>query len=180
MDIEVDATDERSWDEMSSKDLIEENLRRSELIVLSRIDDMRTFATTPPTSRGGGHTLWVLGHLAFIEGLVIQRFMLGRANPYADWESMFDGDTVEPNPSAFVSFDVALRACRDARRGTLELLRSFSESDLDHESLEAPGEAMDLFGTFRRCFQYASDHWLMHRGQLANARLAAGLEPMWY
>ena len=33
-----------------------------------------------------------------------------------------------------------------------------------------------LFGTYRRCFQYASDHWFMHRGQLADARRAAGVQ----
>jgi hypothetical protein len=28
--------------------------------------------------------------------------------------------------------------------------------------------------------QYTSDHWFMHRGQLADARRAAGLHRMWF
>jgi len=37
----------------------------------------------------------------------------------------------------------------------------------------------DTFGTYRLCLQYVADHWYMHRGQLADARRAAGLARMW-
>jgi hypothetical protein len=37
----------------------------------------------------------------------------------------------------------------------------------------------ETFGTYRRCLQYVADHWYMHRGQLADARRAAGLGRMW-
>jgi hypothetical protein len=33
----------------------------------------------------------VLGHLAYIEALVLRRFMLGEENPLAEWEEVFDG-----------------------------------------------------------------------------------------
>jgi len=65
------------------------------------------------------------------------------------------------------------------RARTLELLRSFRESDLDAESVASPEGYEGLFGTRRRCFQFAADHWYMHRGQLADARRAGGLERMW-
>ena len=55
----------------------------------------------------------------------------------------------------------------------------FSEGDLDKSSANVPKGFEDLFGTYRLCLQYASDHWYMHRGQLADARRAAGLERMW-
>jgi hypothetical protein len=45
------------------------------------------------------------------------------------------------------------------------------------EEMRAHGTV--LFGTYRRCLQYAADHWYMHRGQLADARRTAGLERMW-
>ena len=65
------------------------------------------------------------------------------------------------------------------------VLSRIGENDLDKVSENIPN-AKDaqgvelLFGTYRRCFQYAADHWFMHRGQLADARCAAGVERMWY
>ena len=165
---------------MHSIDLIHENLERSNSIVLSRIEEMREHCMVPPTRRGGCHTLWVLGHLAYIESLVIRSFMLGETNPLADWEKMFDGSDVSDDIGQLVPFDHALSACRAARAATISLLDSFDEADLDRTSLNSPDGTDELFGTYRRCFQYSCDHWLMHRGQLANARQAAGLDPMWY
>ena len=166
---------------MDSIHFVRENLQRSESIVLSRIDDMRDHGMTTPTSAGGCHTLWILGHLAYIEGLVISGFMLGEANPLADWEKMFDGEQVCHDHTRLVSFDRALTECRAMRASTVARLDTMTEQDLDRASANAPGGGTDLlFGNYRRCFQYAADHWLMHRGQLANARSAAGLGPMWY
>ena len=51
-----------------------------------------SIAWSPPTPKGGCHTLWVLGHLAYIEALVVHGFMLGERNPLAEWEELFDGD----------------------------------------------------------------------------------------
>lgn len=64
------------------------------------------------------------------------------------------------------------------RERTLELLDSLSESDLDKVSAKAPKGLGETFGTYRLCLQFVADHWYMHRGQLADARRAAGLERM--
>lgn len=164
---------------MDSIDLVRENLERSAELVLVRIEDMRAHCILAPTPRGGCHTLWVLGHLAYIEGQVIRQFMLGEPHPSADWEAAFDGSEVSQRAEDFPPFDEVLSTCRDTRRRTLELLASFEEGDLDAESVAAPGGFERLFGTRRRCFQFVADHWYMHRGQLADARRAAGLERMW-
>lgn len=164
---------------MHSIDLIRENLRNSTERTLVRIEEMREHATVRPTPNGGGHTLWVLGHLAFIEGLVIRRFLLGEPNPLAEWEAVFDGDDVSGDVSAFPPFDDVLVRCRGMRSETIALLDSLSEDDLDRPSAEIPAGFEDTFGTVRRCLQYVADHWLMHRGQLADARRAAGIDRMW-
>ena len=165
---------------MQTIHFIRDNLRRSEEIVLSRIEEMRDHCMVEPTRRGGCHTLWVLGHLAYIEALVIRNFMLGGHNPLADWEEMFDGADVSSCPDDFVPFDRVLAECRATRASTIELLDSLEEHDLDQASANVPGGVEELFGTYRKCFQYSADHWFMHRGQLADARRAAGLEHMWY
>mgnify|MGYP001823491881 CR=1 FL=1 len=165
---------------MQSIELIRVNLKRSQEIVLSRIDDMREHALVAPTPQGGCHTLWVLGHLAFIESLLIHQFMQGQPNPLEAWEEMFDGAEVISDPARLVSFDVALQQCQTARAATIALLDTLDEVALDQASAAAPPGSADLFGTYRHCFQYAADHWFMHRGQLADARRAAGVEKMWF
>jgi hypothetical protein len=165
---------------MESIDLIRENLKRSEDVVLARVEDMRDYAVVFPTPRGGCHTLWVLGHLAYIEGLVIRHFMAGEPNPLAHWAELFDGADTSEDIDRFPLFDQVLTECRKARASTVSLLGSLAESDLDKTSAIVPSGVEDLFGTYRRCFQYVADHWFMHRGHLADARRAAGLCRAWF
>jgi hypothetical protein len=164
---------------MQSIDLIRDNLKRSESRVLARVEEMREHSVVFPTSRGGCHTLWVLGHLAYIEALVIRTFMMGETNPLAGWERVFDGADVSGDIDHYPPFDDVLARCREVRASTLALLDSLSEHDLDTRSAQVPGGFEDTLGTYRLCLQYAADHWYMHRGHLADARRAAGLERMW-
>ncbi len=76
---------------MQSIDLIRDNLKKSMDRVLARVEEMREHCAVFPTPKGGGHTIWVLGHLAYIEALVIRGFMLAEPNPLAEWEDPFDG-----------------------------------------------------------------------------------------
>lgn len=164
---------------MQSIDLVRDNLEKSRDRTLARVEDMREHGTVFPTPRGGCHTLWILGHLAYIEGLVVRTFMLGETNPLAAWEETFDGADVRGDARDFPPFDEVLSRCREARAATLALLATLSEADLDRASTKAPRGFEDTFGTYRLCLQYVADHWYMHRGQLADARRAAGLERMW-
>jgi len=164
---------------MQSIDLIRDNLTKSRDRVLARVEDMREHCAVFPTPRGGAHTLWVLGHLAYIESLVVRRFMLGELNPLADWEQLFDGADVSGDVSQYPPFDQVLTRCREVRESSVALAGSLSEAALDQTSAHVPAGFEDTFGTYRLCLQYAADHWYMHRGHLADARRAAGLERMW-
>jgi hypothetical protein len=164
---------------MQSIVLIRDNLTKSRDRVLARVEEMRDHCVVFPTPQGGPHTLWVLGHLAYIEALVVQRFMLGEANPLAAWEEVFDGADVSGDIRLYPPFDQVLAKCREVRESTLALLDSLSEDALDKASAEVPAGFEDTFETYRLCLQYVADHWYMHRGQLADARRAAGLERMW-
>ena len=62
---------------------------------------------------------------------------------------------------------------------TIALLDSLSEEALDTPSAEAPKGFEGDFGSYRLCLQFVADHWYMHRGQLADARRAAGVGRMW-
>lgn len=164
---------------MNSIDLIRDNLAKSRDRVLMRVEEMREHALVAPTPNGGGHTLWVLGHLAYIEALVVHTFMRGEANPLAAWEQVFDGEDVSADARDFPPFDEALAKCREVRASTIAFLATLTEADLDRPGAKTPKGFENTFGTWRQCLQYAADHWYMHRGQLADARRAAGLQRMW-
>jgi DinB family protein len=164
---------------MQSIDLIRDNLMKSRDRALAHVEDMRDHCVVFPTPKGGGHTLWVLGHLAYIEDLVIRKFMLGQDNPLATWEETFDGADVSGDVNIYPGFNEVLAKCREMRESTLAVLDSLSEKDLDQRSANVPKGYEDTFGTYRLCLQYVADHWYMHRGQLADARRAAGLVRMW-
>ena len=163
---------------MQSIDLIRDNLNKSTDRVLARVEDMREQGVVFPTPNGGCHTLWVLGHLAYIEALVIRQFMLAEPNLLAEWKELFDGADTSGDASRYPPFDQVLATCRETRTSTVALLDTLSEDDLDRASANAPDGYEDTFGTYRLCLQFVADHWYMHRGQLANARRAAGLGRM--
>ncbi len=165
---------------MQSIDLIRDNLTKSREIVLARVEEMREHCLVFPTPNGGCHTLWVLGHLAYIETLVVRTFMLGDENPFAHWEKIFDSGQVSADSGLFPPFDQVLATCREVRASSLALLGSFTEEDLDRKSAHPPHGFEAMFGTYRLCLQYVADHWYMHRGHLADARRAAGLERSWF
>jgi hypothetical protein len=143
---------------MQSIDLIRDNLARSRNRVLARIEEMRAHCLVFPTTNGGCHTLWVLGHLAYIEALVIRTFMLGEPNPLAHWEDVFDGPDPSGNRDQYPGFDEVLARCCEARESTLTLAASLSEADLDQASVRVPPGFEDVFGTYRLCLQFVADH----------------------
>ncbi|MEM1126035.1 MAG: DinB family protein [Bacteroidota bacterium] len=164
---------------MDSIVLLRDNLTKSADRVLLRIEDMRHAALVFPTPNGGCHTLWVLGHLGYIEGLVIRHFMLGEPNPLAHWRQLFDGAEVSGDAADYPAFEEVLTTCRRQRQDTIAVLDGLTEADLDQHSAQAPAGWDETFGTYRLCLQYVADHWYMHRGQLADARRAAGVARMW-
>ncbi|GJM44398.1 MAG: hypothetical protein DHS20C21_12400 [Gemmatimonadota bacterium] len=165
---------------MQSIDLIRDNLAKSADRVLSRVDEMQEHCVVFPTPNGGGHTIWVLGHLAYIEALIIRGFLLGEPNPLAEWEELFDGSDVTGDVTRYPPFPEVLAKCREMRAWTVAFLDSLSEQSLDTVSANCPKGHEETFGTYRLGLQFVADHWYMHRGQLADARRAAGLERMWF
>ena len=164
---------------MESIELVRDNLRNSLERALARVEDMREHALVFPTPNGGCHTLWVLGHLAYIESQIVHGFARGEENPLAAWEAVFDREDVSGEPGRFPPFDEVLATCRATRAATLAWLDTLVEADLDRTSARVPKGFEDAFGTWRRCLAFVAEHTSMHRGQLADARRAAGIDRMW-
>jgi uncharacterized damage-inducible protein DinB len=160
---------------MKAVDYIRTALDSSARATLALIDDMKDQPLTFPTPKGGNHPLWVLGHLAWTEGEVIQHFRLGRANPLAHWKDLF-GIGSEPVADAkrYPAFDEAKKAFRDLRGETLAVLGTLTDADLDRPSNACPPEFREFAGTYGQCLLIPVLNTMHHRGQVADARRAAG------
>jgi len=99
---------------MKTVDFIRATLNRSARAVLPLIEDMRDLPFTFPTPKGGNHPLWVLGHLAWTEGQIIQLVMLGRPNPVALWQGLFGiGSEATAEAAHYPTFEDVLKAFQE-------------------------------------------------------------------
>lgn len=163
---------------MESKEVLKMILRADQM-VMPLLLDMQDAPLTFPTSNGGCHPLWVLGHMTYGEGNLFWHLMRGEPNPVAEWEELFDMGT-EPVGDAekYPPFDEVLQKHYEIHGEVEQLLESLSEEELDQPSKNVPPEWAKNFGTWRQCFLMGGMHWLSHRGQVCDARRAAGKSPM--
>jgi uncharacterized damage-inducible protein DinB len=161
-------------EKMHTKDAIKFALAVSNGAVLSVIDEMSSAATTFPTPNGGCHPLWVLGHLTLVEGS-IPTILLGERNPAADWQQYF-GENSQPvaDASAYPPFAEVREKYIQLRERNLKLLESLSESDLDKPTKAPPQGREREFATYGQSFLVLALHQTMHRGNVTDARRAAG------
>jgi hypothetical protein len=160
---------------MKAVEFIRKALEMSGNGTLTLIEDMKDAPFTCPTSRGGNHPMWVLGHLAWSEGDIIQRCMLGRPSPLGRWKDLFGmGSEPSTDPSRYPAFDEVLTEFKKLRAETLKVLGELTDDDLDQPSKGCPPEMQQFLGTFGQCFLIAVANTMNHRGQVADARRAAG------
>jgi hypothetical protein len=158
---------------------IRQSLDSSARATLMLIEDMKDRPLTFPTPKGGNHPLWVLGHLAWVEGNVIQQVMLGRPNPVADWKELFGiGSEATADAARYPAFAEVHKAFQDLRAETLKTLEPLSDADLDQPCKACPAELKQFLGTYAQCFLVLIFNTMHHRGQVADARRAAGRKPL--
>jgi hypothetical protein len=164
---------------MKTVDFIRNALSGSAKATWSMIDDMKDAMLTLPTPKGGNHPLWVLGHLAHSEGQLVQTIMLGKPNPVAKWEPLF-GRGSEPVADAKVypPFNEIRSTLETLRGETLKTLDSLTDADLDLPSKGCPPELKEFVGTYGQCLTIIIFNTMTHRGQVADARRAAGRKPL--
>jgi len=158
---------------MQTKEAIRFALTISNRALLNVIDEMSGAATTFPTPQGGCHPLWVLGHLALVEGM-IPAALLGEPNAAADWAPLF-GENSEPvaDPAAYPTFAEVRAKYVQMRERNLQLLDALSESDLDKPTLAPPKGREQEFATYGRSFLVLALHQMIHRAHVTDARRAA-------
>src|SRR3984893_3559135 len=159
---------------MHMKDAIKFALSISNGVVLSVIDEMSDAATTFPTPNGGGHPLWVLGHLTLVKG-IIPAALFAEKNPAAAWQQYF-GENSEPvaDARAYPPFADVREKYLQLRERNLNILESLSEADLDKPTKAPPKGREREFATYEQSFLVLALHQTMHRGNVTDARRAAG------
>ncbi|MEO8597237.1 MAG: DinB family protein [Candidatus Solibacter sp.] len=159
---------------MQTKEAILYALTFSDRAVLSIIDEMSDAPTTFPTPNGGCHPLWVLGHLALVEG-GMQAVLFGTPNPVAEWQPIF-GDKSQPvaDRAAYPAFAEVRAKYVELRESNLKLVQSLTEADLDKPTVAPPKGLEHEFDTWGRSFLTLALHRMLHRANVTDARRAAG------
>jgi len=164
---------------MKTIEFIMTALETSRNLTLALIDDMKDAPLTQPTSRGGNHPLWILGHLAYAEANVVNHIILGNENPLIEWKEMFGSDR-EPVAEAdkYLPWDEVRQKFDEVHAKTLSVLEGLSDDDLDQPSKNCPPGREQVMGTIGGCFLVLALHPVMHRGQVADSRRVAGRKPL--
>lgn len=162
---------------MNATDYIKMALENGKGWTLGLITDMKDAPLTQPTPNGGNHPLWVLGHVVRAESDLLDGFILGKPNRFPELENCSMGNTPTTNAADYPSMDELLGKFEQIRTATIAHLDTLSEEDLDQKS-HAPEEFGEMFGTVGACFAAMATHMAFHTGQVADARKAAGREPL--
>jgi uncharacterized damage-inducible protein DinB len=163
---------------MNGVNAVRAALDQSQLCVTALVADVQDSPLTFPTSKGGNHPLWALGHITHSEASLLAGFVLGEANPLAKWDELFGmGSEPVADTSQYPSLGEVQAEFEKVRGRTLQWLDSCGDADLSRRS-RAPEEHKDMFGTVGQCLIAAAMHAMFHAGQIADARRVMGRKPV--
>ena len=163
---------------MTLKDTILFAMNGANGAVIPLIDDMSDAPFVQPTKNGGNHPLWILGHLTMVEGLV-PKILYGEENKVEEWAPIFGiGTSVVTDASKYPPFPEVRAKYEALWQANLTLFESLTEADLDKPTKWQPPRLEKVMPSFGLTFLTLSLHKMSHRGQLADARRAAGRKPL--
>ena len=163
---------------MKTKEFIQLSLAMSKNWATQLLESMKDEPLVQPTSKGGNHPLWVLGHLVHAESFLLDECMQGKQHRYPEFQELFGAGTQPQTDAAkYPGMDQLFAAFDEIRSDTLAYLDTLSDEDLEKKS-NAPEEMADFFGTIGKCFSALVVHTSFHAGQVADDRRAAGHAPL--
>ena len=163
---------------MKTTDFIKLSLDSGKDWVNSLLQNLQGSDLTFPTPRGGNHPLWVAGHLAYAEGSLIGKFVLGEDNPLARWEPLFGAGTqAAADASRYPPLSEILSEW-DRLRADARAARELHRRRSGQAEQGGPREQAAMFGTIGQCYALLANHQMFHAGQIADSRRAAGLQPV--
>jgi len=162
---------------MNAVEYIKNNLEASTGWAMGLLKDMADAPLTQPTPNGGNHPLWVLGHIVRAESDLLDGFILGQPNRFPELEQFGMGNEPTTNAADYPSMDELFVKFEEIRAATHAHLATLTDDDLDKKS-NAPEEFGNAFATIGACYGAMATHISFHAGQVADARRAAGRQPL--
>ncbi len=159
---------------MYTKDAIRYSLNMADQAVMRSVATIEDSPLTFPTENGGCHPLWVVGHLAFVEGLT-HEMLGGGGNPVAHWAAIFGQNTV-PTAEAgdYPAFQQVRAQYTQLRKRNLVLFESMTEADLDKPTAWQPTGLEEHFATYGKALLTIALHQMAHRAHITDAVRAVG------
>jgi hypothetical protein len=163
---------------MNAREFIRMSLEAGKGWITTLLRDMEDAPLTMPTSKGGNHPLWILGHVAYSEAELFDVFVRGKTNRFEKWKHLFAaGTTPVPEADRYPKMGELFAAFDAVRADTLAHLAAVSDGDLEKPS-RAPQEFGPTLATIAGCYLAMIVHVAFHEGQVADARRAAGRKPL--
>jgi hypothetical protein len=159
---------------MYTKDAIRYALELADGAIARTLPGIEDAPLTFPTPNGGAHPLWVMGHLALVEGMTHEVIGLGE-NPAADLAKWFgQGTTPTANAADYPTLAEVRARYAALRKRTMDVLDSFSEADLDTPTKFQPKGLETHFATYGKSLLTLAMHQMSHRSHVSDAVRAAG------
>lgn len=162
---------------MKTQEMIRYALDMGDMFIMTGLDELADAPLTFPGTRGGCHPMWVMGHLAYVEG-DIRGLLFGEPNPLEHWKKHF-GARTEPTADAadYPPFAEVVDAYQRLHAENVKRAGSLTQAELDAKPANPPAGVEHVFPTVGATFVFLALHAASHRGQLADARRARGLQP---
>ena len=164
---------------MKATELLRFQMQSTKASIGALLADMQDAPLTQPTINGGNHPTWIAGHLAYSESNLVHHMLGGETNPLIEWKSLFGGGSQPTTDAAqYPPLADLLAKWDEVREHTLAVLDSLTDEDLDKPAPNFPPGREEFYGTFGKVLSMTATHPLMHYGQVADARRAAGREKL--
>lgn len=140
-------------------------------------EDLRDAPMTFPTPRGGNHPTWVVGHLVHARSGLLAMITGEPSAFFEEWDAMLGGES-DPvdQPEEYPSYGELMDTWQSLHEQTLVIIDRLDDSALDQPPASIPDFLKDnpKFQRIGSVLLFMAMHEISHRGQLADARRAAG------
>ena len=162
---------------MDSRQALQAGIASSEMISGNYLSDLTDQEWLMRAVPGINHIAWQLGHLIVGEHDMMEMVRPNSmpALPPGFREKHARGTESSDDPQAFCTKAEYLAAMKQQRAGTLAVLETMSDADLDQP---APESLRSFVQTVGHMFSLQGSHWLMHAGQWAVLRRKLGRPPL--
>ena len=122
---------------------------------------------------GKAHPLWLIGHLANSNSLMVLKFCCGQKSPLPrEYNKTFapdfaQGDPIVTDPAAYPDWDEVVANYKLINEACAAGIRNLSDEDLGKELEGAPDMLKHIFGNVDYTIRHMIAHDSHHRGQMA-------------